>query len=145
MVVPPQVRIQGSLRLAAEPDAVVEVLGDRDDFENSYAAWRLGEAARAEVLTLVGDGAATHDAQGFDVSGGWFADDRIFPTAAICRGLDAAARTMRAGEVADVEIRQRDRRGVSRRRARGPSRGYRPSLGGRGGSEHLGERIFGSG
>ena len=38
-----RVRVQGHVSLSDAPDVVVAVLGDRDDFDNSYATWKPGQ------------------------------------------------------------------------------------------------------
>jgi hypothetical protein len=90
--------------LSAEPDVVVAVLGDRSDFDNSYGTWKLRDATHAEVMKLLGDGSSVYDDKGFANSGGWF-DDVELPTVPLCAGLDEAVKSMRIGEIADVEIR----------------------------------------
>lgn len=99
-----RVRVQGHVSLSEAPDVVVAVLGDRDDFENSYATWKLRDAPKAEVMKLLGDGSSCFDDAGFHTNGGWF-DDKQLPQVPLCRGLDEAVKSMRVGEIADVEIR----------------------------------------
>ncbi|KAH8057711.1 FK506 binding protein [Aureococcus anophagefferens] len=99
-----RVRVQGHVSLSDAPDVVVAVLGDRDDFDNSYATWKLRDARFGEIMKLLGDGSSAYDESGFDVAGGWF-DEKELPRVTLCPGLDEAVKSMRVGEIADVEIR----------------------------------------
>lgn len=99
-----RVRVQGHVSLSSQPDVVVAVLGDRGDFDNSYGTWKLRDATHAEIMKLLGDGSSCYDDAGFKTQGGWF-DDAELPQVPLCPGLDEAVKSMRIGEIADVEIR----------------------------------------
>ncbi|KAH8052547.1 FK506 binding protein [Aureococcus anophagefferens] len=95
-----RVRVQGHVSLSDAPDVVVAVLGDRDDFDNSYATWKLRDARFGEIMKLLGDGSSAYDESGFDVAGGWF-DEKELPRVTLCPGLDEAVKSMRIIELAE--------------------------------------------
>ena len=94
----------------ARVDSVANPHGQSDGGHGAEAlsdgdlATKWSDARFGEIMKLLGDGSSVYDDKGFANSGGWF-DDVELPTVPLCAGLDEAVKSMRIGEIADVEIR----------------------------------------